>query len=103
MARRNINIQGDGGGYRPETADLVRRKPNDASEASQLRSINQWGYRPPTAVAVAVAEAMAVAVVVAVAVAVGAVAVVRVNKKIIQNRRIVRRGVVEAAAVAVAV
>lgn len=29
------------GGYRPPTADLVRRSPNDASEASQLRSINQ--------------------------------------------------------------
>jgi hypothetical protein len=27
-------------GFRPRTADTVRRKPNDASGASQLRSIN---------------------------------------------------------------
>jgi hypothetical protein len=34
-------------GYRPPTADTVRRMPNDASEASQLRSIDWMGVGPP--------------------------------------------------------
>ena len=34
------------GGSAPQRRDTVRRKPNDASEASQLRSITQLGLRP---------------------------------------------------------
>ena len=34
------------GGSAPSDGDLVRRMPNDASGASQLRSIDQGGLRP---------------------------------------------------------
>ena len=37
---------GFAGGSAPQRRHTVRRKPNDASEASQLRSIDQRGLRP---------------------------------------------------------
>jgi hypothetical protein len=39
-------VRADAGGSAPQRRDTVRRKPNDASKASQLRSINQRGLPP---------------------------------------------------------